>query len=65
MRILNISQTYYPYLAEGGRPTKVLTISRKLSERGHRVTVLTADLGPTRSSSLPDVRRAYALGPTN
>lgn len=45
MRILNVSQTYYPYLAEGGRPTKVQTISRKLSERGHRVTVLTADLG--------------------
>jgi glycosyltransferase involved in cell wall biosynthesis len=45
MRILNISQTYYPYLAEGGRPTKVLTISRKLSKRGHQVTVLTADLG--------------------
>jgi glycosyltransferase involved in cell wall biosynthesis len=45
MRILNVSQTYYPYLAEGGRPTKVLTISRKLSERRHRVTVLTADLG--------------------
>src|SRR5277367_4587558 len=45
MRILNISQTYYPYLAEGGRPTKVLTISRRLSKRGHQVTVLTADLG--------------------
>ncbi len=45
MRILNIAQTYFPYLAEGGRPFKVLTISRKLAERGHDVTVLTADLG--------------------
>lgn len=53
MRILNISQTYYPYLAEGGRPTKVVTISRKLSERGHRVTVLTADLGPKGAVPFP------------
>jgi glycosyltransferase involved in cell wall biosynthesis len=53
MRILNISQTYHPYLAEGGRPTKVLTISRKLSERGHRVTVLTADLGPKGAVPFP------------
>ena len=53
MRILNISQTYYPYLAEGGRPTKVVTISRKLSERGNRVTVLTADLGPQGAVPFP------------
>jgi len=53
MRILNISQTYYPYLAEGGRPTKVSTISRKLSERGNRVTVLTADLGPRGAVPFP------------
>lgn len=53
MRVLNISQTYYPYLAEGGRPAKVLTISRKLSERGHRVTVLTADLGPNGAVPFP------------
>ena len=45
MRILNVAQTYYPYLAEGGRPAKVRILSRKLSQRGHEVTVLTADLG--------------------
>src|SRR5580704_1655104 len=54
MRILNVSQTYYPYLAEGGRPTKVATISRKLVERGHRVTVLTADLGPQAAARFPE-----------
>ena len=45
MRLLNVAQTYYPYLAEGGRPTKVRILSRKLAERGHDVTVLTANLG--------------------
>ncbi|MFZ3332655.1 MAG: glycosyltransferase, partial [Candidatus Acidiferrales bacterium] len=45
MRILNVAQTYFPYAAEGGRPTKVRAISRKLAEHGHSVTVLTANLG--------------------
>jgi len=45
VRILNVAQTYYPYLAEGGRPAKVRILSRKLAARGHDVTVLTANLG--------------------
>ena len=45
MRILNVAQTYFPYLAEGGRPVKVRILSRKLVQRGHTVTVLTANLG--------------------
>lgn len=45
MRILYVAQTYFPYLAEGGRPAKVRTLSRELSRRGHRMTVVTADLG--------------------
>ena len=45
MRILNVAQTYFPYLAEGGRPVKVRILSRKLAERGHEVTVLTVNLG--------------------
>ena len=48
VRILNVAQTYYPYLAEGGRPAKVRILSRKLAERGHKVTVLTANLGSCR-----------------
>jgi glycosyltransferase involved in cell wall biosynthesis len=45
MRILNVAQTEFPYLAEGGRPVKVRILSRKLAERGHEVTVLTVNLG--------------------
>jgi glycosyltransferase involved in cell wall biosynthesis len=45
VRILNVAQTYFPYLAEGGRPVKVRILSRKLVQRGHTVTVLTANLG--------------------
>jgi len=46
VRILNVAQTYFPYMAEGGRPVKVRILSRKLAQRGHHVTVLTAQLGP-------------------
>jgi glycosyltransferase involved in cell wall biosynthesis len=46
MRILNVAQTYFPYLAEGGRPVKVRILSRQLVRHGHEVTVLTAYLGP-------------------
>ncbi len=45
MRILNVAQTYFPYLAEGGRPVKVRILSRKLVQRGHEVTVLSVNLG--------------------
>jgi len=45
VQILNVAQTYFPYLAEGGRPVKVRTLSRQLARRGHKVTVLTAYLG--------------------
>ena len=57
MRILNVAQTYFPYLAEGGRPVKVRILSRKLAQRGHSVTVLTANLGPkewTQSVGAPE-----------
>lgn len=45
MRILKTTQTYYPYLDKGGPPAKVRGIARALVERGHEVTVLTADFG--------------------
>jgi glycosyltransferase involved in cell wall biosynthesis len=45
MRILKTTQTYYPYLSKGGPPAKVRGIARALVERGHEVTVLTADFG--------------------
>ena len=45
LRILNVAQTYFPYLAEGGRPVKVRILSQKLAQRGNAVTVLTVNLG--------------------
>lgn len=41
-------------MAEGGRPAKVLTISRMLSKRGHHVTVLTAYLGSRGAVPFPE-----------
>ncbi|MFQ5874900.1 MAG: glycosyltransferase, partial [Dehalococcoidia bacterium] len=46
MRILKISQVYYPYLEKGGGAVKVRAIAEHLARNGHKVTVLTADLGP-------------------
>lgn len=46
MRILKVTQTYYPYLLKGGPPVKVRGIAKELVGRGHDVTILTADLGP-------------------
>jgi glycosyltransferase involved in cell wall biosynthesis len=45
MRILKVTQTYFPYLQMGGPPAKVRAIARALVVRGHQVTVLTADRG--------------------
>ena len=52
MRILNVAQTYFPYVAEGGRPAKVRALSRKLAEHGHSITVLSANLGLSEWSSV-------------
>ncbi|MCM3869121.1 MAG: glycosyltransferase, partial [Pyrinomonadaceae bacterium] len=58
MRILKITQTYYPYLDKGGPPVKVRGIARALVERGHEVTVLTADFGePARVTDTPEAQR--------
>ena len=58
MRILQISQTYYPFLAAGGPPTKVRAIATRLALRGHSVTVLTADFGVSRhAAELENLKR--------
>jgi len=63
VRILFVAQTYFPYLAEGGRPAKVRTLSQELSHRRHQVTVLTADLGPSEwaQQSISPVKCAFGL----
>jgi glycosyltransferase involved in cell wall biosynthesis len=45
MRILNVTETYAPFLEFGGPPVKVRALSEGLAQRGHQVTVLTADWG--------------------
>jgi glycosyltransferase involved in cell wall biosynthesis len=45
MRILNVTETYAPFLEFGGPPVKVRALSKGLARRGHQVTVLTADWG--------------------
>jgi glycosyltransferase involved in cell wall biosynthesis len=45
MRILNVTETYAPFLEFGGPPVKVRALSEGLTRRGHQVTVLTADWG--------------------
>jgi glycosyltransferase involved in cell wall biosynthesis len=45
MRILNVSETYAPFLEFGGPPVKVRALAEGLVRKGHQVTVLTADWG--------------------
>jgi glycosyltransferase involved in cell wall biosynthesis len=46
VRILEVTQVYYPYLEKGGPVETVKALASHLAARGHQVTVLTADLGP-------------------
>jgi glycosyltransferase involved in cell wall biosynthesis len=45
MRILNVTETYAPFLEFGGPPVKVRALSEALAQRNHEVTVLTPDWG--------------------
>jgi len=45
MRVLKTVQSYYPFQDRGGPVFKVRALARSLAQRGHRVSVLTADLG--------------------
>jgi glycosyltransferase involved in cell wall biosynthesis len=45
MRILKIVQAYFPFQERGGPVLKVRALARGLAQRGHEITVLTADLG--------------------
>jgi len=45
MRILKVTETYAPFLEFGGPPVKVKALASGLAQRGHEVTVLTADWG--------------------
>jgi len=45
MRLLQVTQSYYPFLDKGGPTVKVRALARGMASPGHAVTVLTADLG--------------------
>src|SRR5271156_5729014 len=45
MRVLKVVQSYFPFQDRGGPVVKVRALARGLAQRGHQVTVLTADLG--------------------
>jgi glycosyltransferase involved in cell wall biosynthesis len=45
MRLLHVTQSYYPFLEKGGPTVKVRSLARGMASSGHAVTVLTADLG--------------------
>jgi glycosyltransferase involved in cell wall biosynthesis len=45
MLILYVTQSYYPFLDKGGPTVKVRALARGMAAAGHKVTVLTADLG--------------------
>ncbi len=59
MRILNVTQTYFPFLEFGGPPVKVRSLSQQLAKLGHHVTVLTADWGlkSRATAAVVDIRR--------
>ena len=52
MRILSVTQSYFPFLDRGGPAVKVRAIAKGLAAHGHRVTVLSADLGFGKNGTL-------------
>jgi len=63
MRILNVTQTYFPFLEFGGPPAKVRSLSRQLVRLGHQVTVLTADWGLQSRTSAAAIRGSVERSP--
>ncbi len=63
MRILNVTESYAPFYEFGGPPAKVEALSRGLAERGHDVTVLTADWGVERRIAGTDGKKKFSRSP--
>lgn len=59
MKILKVTQAYDPFLERGGQAGTARELARGLAARGHRVTVLTADLGTV---SRDDLGQKYPWG---
>src|SRR3981189_2994986 len=63
MRILNVTETYAPFLEFGGPPMKVRALSEGLARRGHTVGVLTADWGFEKRLQGEEAKNAAELSP--
>ena len=62
VHILKVVQAYYPFQEHGGPVVKVRALARGLVQRGHHVTVLTADLGLREAQRDRNEDRALQMG---
>ena len=62
MNIMLVTASYWPFVELGGPPVKVRAIAEGLAARGHRVTVLTADLRGGRDARRRPGRRSSEGG---
>ena len=62
VRILKVSQAYFPFLDRGGPVTKVRALAKELARRGHKITVLSADLGFGRPGAPPEPSERTSFG---
>jgi glycosyltransferase involved in cell wall biosynthesis len=65
MRILSVTETYWPFLEFGGPPVKVRALAQGLAGRGNQVTVLTADWGFEKRSQAPEHQGRETTETTN
>ena len=63
MRILNVTETCAPFLEFGGPPVKVRALAEGLAEKGHEVTVLTADWGLERRGKIHQNKIGWERSP--
>ncbi|HEY6943726.1 MAG TPA: glycosyltransferase [Candidatus Acidoferrum sp.] len=63
MRILNVTETYAPFLEFGGPPVKVRALAEGLARSGHQVTVLTADWGLEKRAALTQEKNSAERSP--
>jgi glycosyltransferase involved in cell wall biosynthesis len=62
MRVLKVVQSYFPFQEQGGPVVKVRALAHGLAQRGHEITVLTADLGLKKATAAPISFRSCKWG---
>jgi glycosyltransferase involved in cell wall biosynthesis len=63
MRILNVTETYAPFLEFGGPPVKVHALAEGLARKGHQMTVLTANWGLEKHEAAQGRNNAGEMSP--